>query len=919
MIKTNCLNLKKTIFVCLLLTAALVGRADDFRQLTLNDGLTGLSVSDVREDSLGLIWIATSNGVNLYNGHRLVAYQLPQTGKGLPNYCYSLTIDGDGRVVAATRAGVYRLERYGNAFHRIVPALDGAECVLAVGQRLYVGDRSGLYCVEKNGEPRSIDIGAGPAEANKSVRDLFATSDGSVWFTTRNGISRLDPKTDRVTYYALVTPTGLSKLTVVGNRVFVGSKNHGLYVMDTATGSYHQVAGVGNIVTDVRCEDGRQVCVATDGDGAYVVDAATEQVLEHYGISEAGDHRLPGNAVYTFMRSRLGVSWFGLYQQGLVHTFYQYPLFRPCRFGSQTLTGVNITGVLKSGQEYLASTAGRMYYYNAATGLTREIDVSAFGLSLPRAMIRYEGNFYVGSYDKGLLRIDGRTLTASRLSGDPKLSFASIFGMDIDLQGKLWIATSEGLYTMGRDGSLRNLNERNSKVPMGIHGIEFDTQGVGWIGSFYGTCLMMDDGQTFKTGDFPTGFFHQVPNLVFTRARGMMYGYYQNQVYYSDAAMQHFGRLQLPDGLLDERCIDLAIDRQGRYWMVTEKGLFGYDAGSGQVWQMGPCVGLRGTHFNGGTLKVDDNNRLWVGTNEGLYYLDIDSLNRQTGIPHFRVGVEHVIVGSTHYELGDLLRINDTRELRVGWNLLTQKLVMELVTDDYTQQTNRRYLWRMDNDTTWTTVEQGRPLVLSALGLGRHRLEVKQAGTDRASSVYSIYVFPSVLFWIELTVLVIALGLFIWWRQWKRNTKILLSEHVETEEALIEEMKEEREKYARSRSSDKELARLFRQMDRYVKENQPYLNSDSKMSDIATALEVSPSQLSQVFTLYVKEPYYDYINKFRLEEFKKLIREGKHRQFTIAALYEQCGFKKTSFFSTFRKVEGMTPTEYIQRVKSVER
>ena len=112
---------------------------------------------------------------------------------------------------------------------------------------------------------------------------------------------------------------------------------------------------------------------------------------------------------------------------------------------------------------------------------------------------------------------------------------------------------------------------------------------------------------------------------------------------------------------------------------------------------------------------------------------------------------------------------------------------------------------------------------------------------------------------------------------------------------------------------EKELARLYRQMDEYVKENKPYLNVDLKMSDIATSMGVSPSVLSQVFSLHVKEPYYDYINRYRLEEFKRLIAAGQHKQYTISALSEQCGVKKTSFFSTIRKVEGTTPTEYIQK------
>jgi len=46
---------------------------------------------------------------------------------------------------------------------------------------------------------------------------------------------------------------------------------------------------------------------------------------------------------------------------------------------------------------------------------------------------------------------------------------------------------------------------------------------------------------------------------------------------------------------------------------------------------------------------------------------------------------------------------------------------------------------------------------------------------------------------------------------------------------------------------------------------------------------------------------------------KQMIAEGRHHQLTIAALSEQCGFKRSSFFSTFRKMEGITPYEFIKK------
>jgi AraC-like DNA-binding protein len=73
------------------------------------------------------------------------------------------------------------------------------------------------------------------------------------------------------------------------------------------------------------------------------------------------------------------------------------------------------------------------------------------------------------------------------------------------------------------------------------------------------------------------------------------------------------------------------------------------------------------------------------------------------------------------------------------------------------------------------------------------------------------------------------------------------------------------------------------------------------------------AKLSYVFSMYLKENYYEFVNRYRLERFKQLIAEKAYKRFTLTALSEQCGFKKSSFFSTFRRVEGMTPTEYLKR------
>ncbi len=56
-------------------------------------GLYGETVSKIMADTDGRIWIATNDGVCLYNGMKITAFPIPGSGEG-HNYTYDLTIHG---------------------------------------------------------------------------------------------------------------------------------------------------------------------------------------------------------------------------------------------------------------------------------------------------------------------------------------------------------------------------------------------------------------------------------------------------------------------------------------------------------------------------------------------------------------------------------------------------------------------------------------------------------------------------------------------------------------------------------------------------------------------------------------------------------------------------------------------------------
>jgi AraC-like DNA-binding protein len=58
----------------------------------------------------------------------------------------------------------------------------------------------------------------------------------------------------------------------------------------------------------------------------------------------------------------------------------------------------------------------------------------------------------------------------------------------------------------------------------------------------------------------------------------------------------------------------------------------------------------------------------------------------------------------------------------------------------------------------------------------------------------------------------------------------------------------------------------------------------------------------------------DYINELRIEEFIKLFKSDKGRQFTMLSIALDSGFNsKATFNRAFKKIKGCSPKEYLSK------
>ncbi|MFA8434472.1 MAG: helix-turn-helix domain-containing protein [Marinifilaceae bacterium] len=96
----------------------------------------------------------------------------------------------------------------------------------------------------------------------------------------------------------------------------------------------------------------------------------------------------------------------------------------------------------------------------------------------------------------------------------------------------------------------------------------------------------------------------------------------------------------------------------------------------------------------------------------------------------------------------------------------------------------------------------------------------------------------------------------------------------------------------------------------------PYLNPDLSIQELAEQVKIPSRIISDVVNNIIGQNFNDYVNNYRVEEYKKLSEDSSKDHYTVLALGYEAGFKsKTTFNTAFKKFTGNTPSEYRKAIK----
>ncbi|WP_420320845.1 helix-turn-helix domain-containing protein [Flagellimonas sp.] len=118
-------------------------------------------------------------------------------------------------------------------------------------------------------------------------------------------------------------------------------------------------------------------------------------------------------------------------------------------------------------------------------------------------------------------------------------------------------------------------------------------------------------------------------------------------------------------------------------------------------------------------------------------------------------------------------------------------------------------------------------------------------------------------------------------------------------------------KYQKSGLSKSVLNDYKDKLIKLMEAEQLYLENELKLVDLAKMLSLSRHNTSQIINECFQMSFYEFVNKYRIEEAERLLVEDKTREMNITDIAFQSGFNnRISFYNAFKKHMGITPTEF---------
>lgn len=895
------------------------------RTWNTRDGLIQNTVNCMVRDGRGYMWLGTDSGLVRFDGLQF------KTFRNI-NKVTCLLIHSSGEIWIGTYgSGVFCYDSAGNCIKKYSEAAGLPSNFI----QTMAEDKSGNVWLgtSAKGIIRFKDnvftlFTASEGLSNNHVSSLLADSQGSLWIGTENGLNRM---TDgKFAVFTVKEGLPANNITTMCREkkgsIWVGTIN-GLSIINH-WGKQNKVRPVepliNHLIYSLLNDSNGVIWIASDKGLYYAIPLSANAAEGTYSIRQLMmDDGFLGYPVISLFEDIEGTLWYGTEGKGFGNLYKSQFKFYTVNHGlsSQHVTSVYQDhkgdiwiGTWGGGLNRFKLKEGKFKIYSRKDGLNSRWVTSIYG--------DRDGNIWIGTTG-GLCRFkNGSFKTFTTSDG---LSGSSIRALVVDSSGNLWIGThGKGLNLYKpREGKFQAYDIDHGLFNPFVSAITEDVHGNLWIGTHKGLyrfrdgrfkCFTTKDG---LSSDMIYDIYADSDGDLWIATHGGGLNYCKNGT---------FTRIEIQEVPFKNHVSLYKIlkDNRGHLWLTSPNGIFCILSNELERYEAGKTKDIDYYHFREGLLKTavfsggfqpagwkTADGSLWLPTVKGMTVIPASENMFNRG-SHQQVHIEKIVVNNVPKDLKTTAPYRfsaGTKKIEFYFNAPNFK-ALEMV----------RYTCRLKGasyDFTghlWDERDEIRIIssnkeIYHDLPAGHYMFTISiNAGSSQGSSV-DFYINRSFSETLWFYLLIFIFGLIAAWGVFwfiKRRPK----------KKWIMPIWANEEKYKTFKLTNRESKKYLKKLIEVMEREKPYLDPELTLPRLAKKINVGKEVLSQVINRELYLNFNAFLNRYRVEEAKKKLRDPKENRFVVLKIAFDVGFNsKSSFNAVFRKMTGMSPSQYREMVQ----
>ena len=747
--KINIILILVCIFSCLKISTsyANIRESFNFKNITIEDGLSQSTVETIYQDSKGYIWIGTNDGLDRYNGYEFKHYKYDKYDKNsiANNYIVDIIEDKNGYIWVSTIGGLSRINPDKDEIKNYYSKEDRGnlsnsnlwQLLCTKDNRLIASTIDGLNVYDKNKDKFTRILYKEGELPSQYIYSLEEDINGHIWVGTDNGLVELDKDLNIVkSYHDTIGDSDVYNVydDSKGN-IWVCTLDNGLFKInldDKSVENYKnnnsKISIPSNNVRDIISDSEGKLWIATDK-GLCTFDYEREEFIT-YNKKLYQSNSLIDDEIFCLLKDSSGLIWIGTYSGiSRFNPNSSFTHFKSDPYDNNSISGNVIHGIYEDDDKtlWIGTNESGVNIINGESIKHLNKENSNLVSDLIEDITGFKNYIFIGTNEglsvlvKNDKTVKNYTITNyTTKDGLPSNKIRSLF---IDSKGYLWIGTNKGLAILDINNNkiidITYILDEMGVSDKFIRAVYEDSKGNYYIGCFLegGLIKINPNTKEYKIYKNIENDDSSISNNSIRYINEDLYGNIlvgtSHGINILNLSTDKFNHYTEKDGLINNTIYGILVDKNNGIWMSTNAGISKLSTEDATFKNFTITDGLQSNEFNGrACFKSKDGNMYFGGIN-GFNVFNSQDIELSTFEPKV-IFDNFEINGTNKKDISNIKFKSNENNIKINF-----------FTNDYKNTKTTQYYYKLEGLENEWNMTNSNSLVFVNLGSGDYTLKIK--------------------------------------------------------------------------------------------------------------------------------------------------------------------------------------------------